>query len=387
MVMNKRKLFVPVFSLLVLTVFLLGGAGSVTGQYKSRVEKQRELDRLELEKVKMRVERIRTKLAADNKKFVVGITEAIKHKIEEITGYKKPRNLSEKRMRYKSSIAEQAFVEFLKRLDGEIEEKGKPEPKVVDEDVDVDTGDKEIPEPEVKIDEKDKEIIKKHMLADPKAKAFNWRDAGMMTSVKWQGVCGSCWAFSSMAQYEGCYMISNKRSLDLSEQYLLDCAVIGSRDAGSCDGGWPGDVFDYLKKNGAVEDKVLPYKGKQQKCRKRPVTNYKVITWGYVGKKASTPTVKEVKEALCKYGPLTCGVYATPAFQCYKSGIFDEGARGEGANHAIVIVGWDDDRKAFLIKNSWGTDWGENGYGWVEYGCNNVGDHAMWIVVKKEGMK
>jgi len=220
------------------------------------------------------------------------------------------------------------------------------------------------------------------------AAAFNWRDSRYSTIVQYQGTCGSCWAFTSAAVYETNYYIKNRVTLDISEQFILDCAVDkNGNDAGSCDGGWYGGVFDYLMTRGAATEKEMPYKGKQTACSKLGKSNYKVLKWGYMRRDAGIPSVSEMKEAISKYGAIAACVKVTPAFQAYKSGIFDEFARVSGPNdinHAITIVGWDDKKNAYLVKNSWGPNWGDNGYIWVEYGCNNIGFGATWAVVAGE---
>lgn len=71
---------------------------------------------------------------------------------------------------------------------------------------------------------------------------------------------------------------------------------------------------------------------------------------------------------------------ATLAFQGYKSGVFNENANDNGINHAIVIVGWDDAKGAWRIKNSWSTGWGEAGYMWIKYGSNDIGYAATWVL-------
>jgi hypothetical protein len=81
---------------------------------------------------------------------------------------------------------------------------------------------------------------------------------------------------------------------------------------------------------------------------------------------------------LCEHGPLAIAINATPAFQAYTSGTFNENDQGN-INHAITLIGWDDSRNAWLIKNSWGTGWGMSGYAWVAYGSNRVGDGAAWV--------
>jgi C1A family cysteine protease len=218
--------------------------------------------------------------------------------------------------------------------------------------------------------------------------AFNWRDASQLTTVQYQGICGSCWAFTAAAVYEGNYKMKNDRVLDISEQFILDCAVDrNGNDAGSCDGGWYGGVFDYLMTKGAQVEKDKPYQGKQGFCGTAGNSKYKVVKWGYIRRDAGIPSVKEMKEALAKYGAIAACVKVTPAFQAYKSGIFDEHASVSSpndVNHAITIVGWDDNKQAYLVKNSWGPGWGDKGYVWVEYGSNNIGYGAAWAVVVSE---
>jgi cathepsin L len=94
-----------------------------------------------------------------------------------------------------------------------------------------------------------------------------------------------------------------------------------------------------------------------------------------------------MKEAIAKYGAIATSVKVTPAFQAYAGGIFDEHTRVSGqkdVNHAVTIVGWDDNKRAYLVENSWGPRWGDKGFIWVEYGCNNIGYGASWVVVSLE---
>ncbi|HOP64481.1 MAG TPA: C1 family peptidase [Spirochaetota bacterium] len=218
--------------------------------------------------------------------------------------------------------------------------------------------------------------------------AFNWRDAGRLTTVQYQGICGSCWAFTSAAVYEGNYKMKNGKILDVSEQFILDCARDkNGNDAGSCNGGWYGGVFDYLITKGAQLEKSRPYKGKEGFCSNSGSSNYRVLKWGYIRRDAGIPSVKEMKAAIAKYGAIAACVKVTPAFQAYKSGIFDEHASVSApndVNHAITIVGWDDKKQAYLVKNSWGPNWGDKGYIWVEYGSNNIGYGAAWAVVASD---
>ncbi len=244
---------------------------------------------------------------------------------------------------------------------------------------------KRLEEEKRRLDEKKKLDTDIYNAPTPGLVAFSWLAAKKVSSVKHQGTCGSCWAFTSAAVFEANYLIRNNKLIDMSEQQILDCAYDRrGKDAGSCNGGWYGHVFYWLTQQHGVSEGKAPYQGKGSVCRTGLPTKYKVAAWGYVRPDAGIPTNQQMKEALCKYGPLAACVKVTPAFQAYRSGIFDEHARTSGPrdiNHAITIVGWDDNKKAWLVKNSWGTRWGDKGYVWVEYGSNNIGYGATWIVV------
>lgn len=211
----------------------------------------------------------------------------------------------------------------------------------------------------------------------PSAQAFSWHPA--LAPIRDQGKCGSCWAFASMGAFEANQRLANGLELDLSEQHVLNCAQNSKGDAGSCDGGRSEKVFEWMSTGGAVQSEVqLPYVAKDQLC---PATQggYAALAWSFVDPKTNSPSVAAIKAAICKYGPVTASVRSTKAFHAYQSGVFNEDAVGE-TNHAIVLVGWDESRGAWLLRNSWGTDWGEDGYMWIEYGSNSVGKHAAWVM-------
>lgn len=235
---------------------------------------------------------------------------------------------------------------------------------------------------------KKKEQEKKSLgVPDPSAERFTWLDRKKMTPVKFQGECGSCWTFTSAAVMEGSAKMLYSSDLDIAEQSILDCSRGKSgRKAGSCSGGWYGDVFDYYSANNPVPEKNAPYATRDGVCMKRATEPYRIAAWGYVSPDGGTPGVDAMKAALCKYGPIAATVKVTDHFQSYTGGVFDEFAKTSGeadVNHAITIVGWDDAKKSYLIKNSWSTDWGENGYMWIRYGCNNIGYGAAWVVMEQ----
>jgi C1A family cysteine protease len=216
---------------------------------------------------------------------------------------------------------------------------------------------------------------------DPNMVAFNWRDAGKMTPVKFQGSCGSCWAFGAIGVYESVYKIKYKTELDLSEQHVVDCLRTPSRDCGSCNGGAAITVFDALKKTSALPESIVPYQAKNLRCISGGGDyKYKVKDAGWV---STGKDYRTIKELICKFGPVAGYVEVTDLFKAYRGGVYDEHPKLKNlskVNHVIVIVGWDDRKKAFLIKNSWGS-WGEKGYMWIEYGSNNIGTGACWIKI------
>jgi cathepsin L len=203
--------------------------------------------------------------------------------------------------------------------------------------------------------------------------AFDWRSLGKVTPVKDQGGCGSCWDFASAAAYESSYLIRNSASTDTSEQYILDCA-----NAGTCAGGWYGPVWQWQEKTANASEQQVPYTASDHSCPGGVNGAFKTVTWGFVTTGSSIPTVAEIKAALCEHGALAVAMMATPAFQAYTGGVFNE-AGVTGINHAVTIVGWDDSKEAWLVKNSWGTGWGIGGYFWIKWGSNSIGYAAAWV--------
>ncbi len=203
-----------------------------------------------------------------------------------------------------------------------------------------------------------------------KASSFNWADHNGVTGVRDQGACGSCWAFATHGAFEGSFAILNNALVDSSEQDTLDCS-----GSGSCGGGWW--AFQHLIDIGSAEESVYPYDAVKATCRTDVDRPFKAAAWGYVDSSNPVPSVSDLKQALCEYGPLAVAVEVTSAFQAYTRGVFNENSSGN-VNHGVTLVGWDDNKKAWRIKNSWGTGWGESGYMWITYGNNKIGYGAAW---------
>ncbi len=379
-------------------------------KYKDEVTRQKEEDKARVEEAKKKLAGIKKDILDRNLKFRVDLTEALKHKISEITGAEAPENVQEIAVK-ESARGEKDFgnqMNFLKKnkkLIRRKKEREKGDNSYNYEKKDEDSyiyfyEDKEKKKNKDKkgfeyeyVDDKngkditDEEIndnFRMDQKADPKAKSFDWLSLKKLTPIKQQAQCGSCWAFTAMGVYESCNLITNNKVLDLSEQYVVSCS-----GAGSCGGGWYSNVFEFFKSRGPVDEKVFPYAAADKQCVSKKQLASRVSAYGWVmGREWSAYTpVDKIKEAICKYGPIAACVKVTPAFQAYAGGIFDEHAKCSGPedmNHAIVLVGWDDSKKAWLLRNSWGTEWGEKGYMWIEYDCNNVGVYAVWMSVAPE---
>jgi cathepsin K len=215
-----------------------------------------------------------------------------------------------------------------------------------------------------------------------------------VTPVKNQSSCGSCWAFGAVGAYEASYRKFFGSSNDLSEKQVLNCSGGGS----GCSGGLAYKVFDWLKVNypnrslqtEAACPYVLPYPPTSGCTPCTANALFKAQVWGICDPSndiTKIASVASIKKAICKYGAVSASVEVTPSFQNYTGGVYFGFASTPGSpntNHAIVLVGWDDAKGAWLLKNSWGTSWGINGYMWIKYNSNNIGRRAAFIVPKKQ---
>ena len=202
--------------------------------------------------------------------------------------------------------------------------------------------------------------------------SFDWRNKDgkdWMTPVKNQGSCGSCWAFSALGITEAAINIhfnDSDRDIDLSEQHLVsDCC-----SAGSCRGGWPDEALKYIRDTGVPEETCFPYASGDCACT--PCPDWAENPWKIVGYEYVSPTTDDFKYALQTYGPLSVVLSAPDDWFYYSGGVYEPAwsdSDGVGwANHAVILVGWDDSEGCWIVKNSWGTGWGEQGYAKVKYG-------------------
>lgn len=205
------------------------------------------------------------------------------------------------------------------------------------------------------------------------------RDLNLISPVKDQGNCGSCWIFGTMAAYESSFAFRNNKSIiNLSEQNVLNCS-----NAGNCRGGFPASLLRWWVegRNTVKSETQEPYRAISGFCSGR-IGKYKAIAWDFVSKQRqwnSIPSVQEIKQSLVKHGALITCVTVTFGFQNIRTLTTYNETTPEDINHVVAIVGWDDSRRAWLIKNSWGLGWGVNGYAWIGYGSNNIGVSTLWV--------
>jgi C1A family cysteine protease/predicted secreted protein len=219
--------------------------------------------------------------------------------------------------------------------------------------------------------------------------AYNWCDQGGCTSVKDQGDCGSCWAFGTVGPLESNIKTQDGIEKDLSEQYLLSC----NTDAWSCRGGWWAHDYHWNKPSepeaGAVYETAFPYVARDDPCKPSLTHHEKIDSWTYVGPEEGVPSVAAIKQAILDHGPVSVAVCVGPSFESYSSGVFETNEYCNGdVNHAVVLVGWDDNQGTngiWYLKNSWGASWGESGYMRIGYGISNVGYSANYIVYSGSG--
>ena len=194
-------------------------------------------------------------------------------------------------------------------------------------------------------------------------KSLDWRSTGIVNHIKNQGECGSCWAFSAISVIESNIAKRTKKINSLSEQQMIDCVT----DSYGCDGGWSSSVFRYLIGGENTTTNVhYPYLGVSDKC----YFNQDVMRHGWIQDYISVDsTIDNLIRALYKYGPLSVAINVDYKFKMYSEGIYESNTCSYypgHLNHAVTLVGYGIDpvykKRYFILRNSWGSEWGMNGY-------------------------
>lgn len=190
----------------------------------------------------------------------------------------------------------------------------------------------------------------------------DWRTKGAVTPVKNQGQCGSCWAFSTTGSLEGQHFLKDGRLVSLSEQNLIDCSKAEGNNG--CKGGLMDRAFEYIIKNRGIDTEMsYPYQAHDEFCRFREAevgateTSYKDILRG---------STTGVMEACASVGPISVAMDASRStFHYYKRGVYsDRLCSSTKLDHGVLVVGYGtyEGEPYFLVKNSWGSMWGMEGY-------------------------
>ena len=223
-------------------------------------------------------------------------------------------------------------------------------------------------------------------LVTPTAPSFDWSALGKVPPVRDQGQCGSCWDFSGCGVATMAFGIAGLQPMDgtfdLSEQYVLDCG-----QNGGCNGDDNTTVLQQCQASGLVTDAYGPYTAQAGRCNQAELPRYKITSWGFAdsnGGQGVTSTA-DIQEALVTYGPVGCAVAAGDDWDNYTSGEF-AGAGNKQIDHDVMIVAWQPStlqpgKVAWKVRNSWGKDWGMDGYMLLTEGGDQIGTETVWAEV------
>jgi len=190
----------------------------------------------------------------------------------------------------------------------------------------------------------------------PLAAVVDWRTKGAVTPVKDQGQCGSCWAFSATEAIESYFFLKTGKLATLSPQQITSCDKVD----GGCNGGWPYRAYDYVKSAGGMElESDYPYTSGSGSTGTCKFVSSKVVAGTKLNSYTSIAKSEAQLQAALNNGPASVCV-AADAFQTYRGGIL-KSCPGS-IDHCVQAVGYDSGNNYWIVRNSWATTWGEQGY-------------------------
>jgi C1A family cysteine protease len=222
--------------------------------------------------------------------------------------------------------------------------------------------------------------------------SWDWRNKDgkdWTTPIKDQGNCGSCYAFGSYAAMESCIKIKSNKpnlSIDLSEQFMVSCGKEWVSGIYGCNGAQLDPIFQFIETYGAIPESCFPYTSWSgsvppcsNKCSNWEDLQIYIDNWGSVSSSQSS-----IKNALIQYGPLPTKMSVYVNFYDYSGGIYEPSGSLQGY-HLVAIVGYNDNPGYWICKNSWGKDWGENGWFRIKYGVCEIEEETIYLEVKNGG--
>lgn len=206
--------------------------------------------------------------------------------------------------------------------------------------------------------------------------AIDWRNNGgdYTTPIKDQQSCGSCVSFATIATIESRMNIACKNpNLDpnYSEAFLFYCGC------GNCCGtGWNfAPALDFCKNTGVAQDSAFPYTPANQPCKAGVTPAFKITSW------ASVLSIADRKNTIAAKGPVVAGMEVYEDFSFYHTGVYKHTTGAFRGYHAVSVVGYDDNLQCWIVKNSWGSGWGDNGFFKIAYGdCKIDSSFAFYDV-------
>ena len=211
-----------------------------------------------------------------------------------------------------------------------------------------------------------------HIDTDALPSTVDWRQKGVVTPIKNQEQCGGCWSFSATGSIEGQHALKTGNLVSLSEQNLIDCSVPEGNEG--CQGGLMDDAFQYVIQNSGVDtESSYPYTATGPNACKYQASNCGSTIDSY--QNVTTGSEADLQTAVATIGPVSVAIDASQAsFQSYSGGVYyAPGCSPSALDHGVLVVGYgtQNGEDYWLVKNSWGTDWGLSGYIMMSRNRNN----------------